>query len=44
VLRVPSAIYRDEHNYVINPLHPDFPRIRFDISTEAIDARLDVQL
>jgi RES domain-containing protein len=29
VLSVPSAIISSERNYVINPKHPDFGRIRF---------------
>jgi RES domain-containing protein len=29
VLRVPSAVFADEWNYVLNPTHPDFPRIKF---------------
>jgi len=29
VMSVPSAIVRKERNYLINPLHPDFSRIRF---------------
>jgi len=29
VLRVPSAIVPEENNYVLNPEHPDFKRIRF---------------
>lgn len=28
VLRVPSAIVPDESNYLLNPVHPDFGRIR----------------
>jgi RES domain-containing protein len=28
VLEVPSAIVPDENNYLINPNHPDFPRLR----------------
>jgi RES domain-containing protein len=43
VLKVPSAIYPDEYNYVLNPLHPDFPRIRFQVSTEKIDRRLEAK-
>jgi RES domain-containing protein len=27
-LRVPSAIVPTEHNYLLNPAHPDFPRLR----------------
>jgi RES domain-containing protein len=40
LLRVPSAIYADEANYVFNPLQPDFARIRFEVSPEDIDERL----
>ncbi|MGO9262463.1 MAG: RES family NAD+ phosphorylase [Bryobacteraceae bacterium] len=41
VLRVPSAAIRAEHNYILNPLHPDFDIIRFDVpDTEHIDSRL----
>lgn len=28
VLRVPSVLAEGEHNFLLNPLHPDFPRIR----------------
>jgi RES domain-containing protein len=28
VLRVPSAIVEEEHNYLFNPRHPDFRRVR----------------
>jgi RES domain-containing protein len=28
-ISVPSAIVPDERNYLVNPLHPDFPLIRF---------------
>lgn len=28
VLRVPSAVVMGEFNYLINPLHPDFPRLQ----------------
>ncbi|MBT5928248.1 MAG: RES family NAD+ phosphorylase [Verrucomicrobia bacterium] len=27
VLRVPSAVTSGEKNYLVNPLHPDFPRL-----------------
>lgn len=27
VLRVPSSIIPEEHNYILNSLHPDFPKI-----------------
>jgi RES domain-containing protein len=28
VLRVPSALEPGSHNFLLNPLHPDFNRIR----------------
>jgi len=28
VLKVPSAVITEEHNYLINPLHPDFKKIK----------------
>jgi RES domain-containing protein len=28
VARVPSGVTFGEYNYLLNPLHPDFPRIR----------------
>ncbi|MFD2934497.1 RES family NAD+ phosphorylase [Spirosoma flavum] len=41
VLRVPSAIIANEWNYLLNPAHPDFSRIRL-LRTEpfAFDPRL----
>lgn len=27
ILAVPSALYPEETNYVLNPTHPDFPKI-----------------
>jgi RES domain-containing protein len=41
VLQVPSAIITEEYNYLINPLHPDFPAIKVR-STEkfSFDERL----
>lgn len=41
ILRVPSAAVRAEYNYILNPLHPDFKAIRFEVpDTEHIDRRL----
>ena len=28
VLRVPSVLVPDEHNYLLNPLHPDFAKLK----------------
>jgi RES domain-containing protein len=41
VLAVPSTIIRQEFNYLLNPLHPDFARIKV-VSVEPyhFDARL----
>jgi RES domain-containing protein len=41
VLRVPSVVVPPEHNYVIDPDHPDFPRIRIGTPIPfPFDARL----
>lgn len=41
VLSVPSAILPGERNFVLNPAHPHFPRIRIDDAIEfAFDHRL----
>jgi RES domain-containing protein len=41
VLRVPSAIIQEEHNYLLNPLHPDFELIRVSKkSAFPVDSRL----
>lgn len=41
VLAVPSALVRQEHNYLINPGHPDFDRISIgDPETFRIDPRI----
>ncbi len=41
VLKVPSAIIKDEWNYLVNPLHQDFKEVKI-IATEpfSFDARL----
>lgn len=41
ILKVPSAIVPDEHNYLLNPLHPDHTRTRVvdQIDTFEIDKR-----
>jgi RES domain-containing protein len=41
VLRVPSVVMRSEHNYVLNPLHPRFRDILFEVpAVDEIDQRL----
>lgn len=41
VLRVPSAIVAGEFNYLLNPVHPDFSRLRLhDFEKFSIDRRL----
>jgi RES domain-containing protein len=41
VLKVPSAVIEHEWNYVLNPLHPDFSKIRWDAPRKfAFDPRL----
>jgi len=41
VLAVPSALVPDEHNYLLNPVHPAFARIRRGRPTPfALDPRL----
>jgi RES domain-containing protein len=43
VLQVPSAAFggAGEHNYLLNPRHPEFQRIRFEMAAEEyIDPRL----
>jgi RES domain-containing protein len=32
VLAVPSTVIPREYNYILNPGHPDFPKIRFFIA------------
>ena len=40
VLKVPSAVIRPEHNYLLNPSHPDYPQITYKILENTLDARL----
>ena len=41
LLQVPSAVIRDEFNYIINPKHPDFEKIKIvDKRDYYYDARL----
>ncbi len=41
ILRIPSAIIPEEHNYLINPEHPDFQKISIKrISDFLFDNRL----
>lgn len=41
ILRVPSVIVPDEHNYLLNPAHLDFRHIRIGSPEEiTIDSRL----
>ena len=41
VLAVPSTIIPEEENYLLNPAHPDFPRLRIPKPTEfSFDPRL----
>lgn len=43
VLSVPSAVIRQERNYILNPAHPDFRRIAFGDSEAFLwDDRLRV--
>jgi len=44
VLKVPSAIIQDEYNYLINPNHPYFKKIKLmDIQSFKFDQRLFVR-
>lgn len=41
VLRVPSAIINEEYNYLLNPLHTDFTKIKVDsLESFSFDDRL----
>lgn len=45
VLKVPSAIVDREYNYLINPLHPDFKKIKvLDIKPFNFDSRLKMDI
>jgi RES domain-containing protein len=41
ILKVPSAVINEEHNFLVNPLHPDFKKVKI-IKTKAFwpDERL----
>jgi RES domain-containing protein len=44
VLKVPSAVVQGDYNYLINPAHPDFSRIRIaEIVPFGFDNRLFVR-
>ena len=36
VLRVPSAIVKNEYNYLLNPMHPDFDQVKL-VRTEEFE-------
>jgi RES domain-containing protein len=41
ILKVPSVVIEHEWNYVLNPLHPDFPQITWDTGIAfSLDSRL----
>jgi RES domain-containing protein len=41
VLKVPSAIIKDEWNYIVNPIHPNFKKVKIiAIEPFAFDTRL----
>ena len=45
VLKVPSAIVDREYNYLLNPLHPDFKKIKvLDITAFNFDSRLKMDI
>lgn len=45
VLKVPSAIVDREYNYLMNPLHPDFSRIKIlDVIPFNFDSRLKLNI
>ena len=41
ILKVPSAVVKEEHNFIINPLHADFKKIKI---TESISFLTDKRL
>lgn len=41
VLKVPSAVVKEEHNFIMNPLHPDFKKIKI---TQTISFSTDKRL
>jgi len=44
VLKVPSAIVEDEYNFILNPIHPDFHKIKVvHIQKFSFDTRLSQQ-
>ncbi|HET8828334.1 MAG TPA: RES family NAD+ phosphorylase [Pelobium sp.] len=45
ILKVPSAIVDMEYNYLLNPLHPDFAKIKIlDITPFNFDSRLKMDI
>ncbi len=41
IIRVPSVIVPSEHNFVINPLHPDFKKLNIkDVESFTFDRRI----
>jgi RES domain-containing protein len=45
LLKIPSAIIAEEYNYLVNPLHPDFNKIKISkIKSFRPDKRLRLQL
>jgi RES domain-containing protein len=42
-LKIPSAVIREENNFLLNPAHPDFPRLRIGPPTDfSFDPRVFV--
>ena len=42
ILAVPSALYPEETNYVLNPVHPDFPKIEISAAEPFVfDPRME---